>query len=240
MYAPQLLAPLEPDTLAGVCTNKQYTLGNAIARGAHATVFRASCPSLPDVAVKFVPLGRQDDVDMIKNEVSIVNRLTHPHVVRTDRIFQGGWEGKWVPMPCTEVLGFKQVERKGSLKRLHFPSLTPLNLNLEANDSSCQATVWEYAVPQVRIDDYVVHPSFRNQDGTTGAVGLVMELAKGSLKVLPRSLVYCHQTATHSQHIDSLQGYIVSRPNMDEASVRWLFQQLMLAVDYCHGKCCPR
>jgi hypothetical protein len=37
----------------------------------------------------------------------------------------------------------------------------------------------------------------------------------------------------------SLQGYLVSRANMDEASARFLFQQLMLAVDHCHGKCSP-
>jgi hypothetical protein len=36
-----------------------------------------------------------------------------------------------------------------------------------------------------------------------------------------------------------VQTYITGLQYMNEAKVRWLFQQLMLAVDYCHGKCMP-
>jgi serine/threonine protein kinase len=148
--------------LPGVCSNNAYQPRKRIAAGAYGCVFEATCVSQQpqpgqaphaNVAIKFIPFRSKDRnpkyVDQIKREVSIVNQLTHPHVVR--------------------------------------------------------------------IHDYVVYTDFPNEDRTIGAIGLVMDLAK------------C-----------SLHTYISNcKSSMDEASARWLFQQLMLAVDHCHGKCCP-
>ena len=70
----------------------------------------------------------------------------------------------------------------------------------------------------LRIHDYVVDPDFRFDPPlpappSMGAIGLVMDLAK------------C-----------SLDPYINSCRNMGEDAIRWLFQQIVIAVDHCHGK----
>jgi hypothetical protein len=78
-----------PVILASACSTNIYTVeGQKLGSGTHATVFRASrnssgYPRQPEyVAIKFVPLTSYRHAVII-NEVSIVNRLNHPHVVRS-------------------------------------------------------------------------------------------------------------------------------------------------------------
>jgi serine/threonine protein kinase len=88
--------------LQGVCTTNTYTLKEEIASGAYGCVFRASCVSdkwqpQKDVAIKLVPLKSKDGIpnyhDVIKREVSIVNRLRHPHVMAfTDYVVHHGYQ----------------------------------------------------------------------------------------------------------------------------------------------------
>jgi serine/threonine protein kinase len=89
--------------------------------------------------------------------------------------------------------------------------------------------------------DYVVHHGYQNdQHQTVGAIGLVMDLATCSLQVPRVVLTPCLRAVLTATEWIPVQTYITGRQNMDEASVRWLFQQLMLAMDYCHGKFRPR
>ncbi|MEZ4325497.1 MAG: protein kinase [Polyangiales bacterium] len=71
---------------------EQLTLGETLGVGGFATVVRAQQPSGQSVAVKLVPVhgAEPDRLARIRREYRGGRRLSHPHVVRSLQLFEGG------------------------------------------------------------------------------------------------------------------------------------------------------
>ncbi|XP_054167446.1 uncharacterized protein LOC128964830 [Oppia nitens] len=83
-----------PTRLPVEITDKGYALGEKIGSGGYATVYKATCSKMPDkqLACKYFDLTNNQQIvwreKCLKNELKIVRKHKHQHIVRTYDVFK--------------------------------------------------------------------------------------------------------------------------------------------------------